>query len=126
MTAVAVPANIAVPATSYRTVLPAHLVQPRPTAQVYVRRRLLVAVVLAVTVVALWMGAGNVLANRGGAPASAASVRPATTYVVHAGDTLWSIAVAHHGSMSIDGYVDLLQQANGGTHLQIGQQLRLP
>ncbi|MEI8241373.1 MAG: LysM peptidoglycan-binding domain-containing protein [Actinomycetota bacterium] len=103
-----------------------HTVLPAPMAQVYVRRRLLVVVVLVVTLLALWVGAGNVLANRGGVPASAAAVRPASVYVVHAGDTLWSIASAHRGHWSIDGYVDLLQQANGGTHLQIGQQLSLP
>ena len=126
MTAIATAATARSASTTYRTVLPAHLAQPRPTAQVYVRRRLLVAVVLVVTLAAVWMGAGNVLANRGGAPASAASVRPATVYVVHSGDTLWSIAVAHHGDTSINTYVDLLERANGGTHLQIGQQLQLP
>jgi LysM repeat protein len=116
----------AISTSSYHTVLPDRLAQPQPTAQVYVRRRLLVAVVFAVTLVALWVGAGNVLANRGGAPASAASVRPATVYVVHAGDTLWSVAVAHHGTVSIDSYIDLLERSNGGTQLQIGQQLLLP
>jgi LysM repeat protein len=98
----------------------------RPSTQVYVRRRLLVAFVLVAIVVALGLGAGNVLANRGGAPASASTVRPATTYVVRSGDTLWSVAAAHHGSRSQLDYVDLLVRANGGTTLQIGQLLALP
>jgi len=122
LTAVSLPSN----SQRYTVVLPARLADPRPAAEVYVRRRLLVGLVLVAVVVAVWFGAGSVLANRGGVPASAAAVRPATTYVVQPGDTLWSIAAAHHGDAAQSSYVDLLVQRNGGTTVQIGQLLTLP
>ena len=77
-------------------------------------------------VIAVWFGAGSVLANRGGEPASAAAVRPAVTYVVQPGDTLWSIAESHHGELSLSAYVDLLVGRNGGATIQVGQALLLP
>jgi LysM repeat protein len=110
----------------YTVVLPGQVADPRPTTTVYVRRRLLVSLVLATILAIVWLSAGNVLANRGGAPASASAVRPATSYVVQPGDTLWSIAAAHHGDTSQTAYVDVLVQANGGAGLQIGQVITLP
>ena len=98
----------------------------RPTTQVFVRRRLLVSLVLIAVIVALWVGAGSVLANRGGAPASTSAVRPATTYLVQSGDTMWSIAARFHGQSSQVGYVDALVAVNGGAALQIGQLMTLP
>ncbi|MEQ1699969.1 MAG: LysM domain-containing protein [Ilumatobacteraceae bacterium] len=116
----------------YTVVVPARVARrqaaapARPSTQVYVRRRLLVSLVFVAVVVALVAGAGNVLANRGGAPASAAAVRPASTYVVQPGDTLWSIAEANHGSTSQSTYVDALVAVNGGATLQVGQVITLP
>jgi LysM repeat protein len=110
----------------YTVVLPSRLAEPRPAAQVYVRRRLLVGLVLVAVVLGVWFSAGSVLANRGGEPASAAAVRPATSYVVHPGDTLWSIAEQFHGSHDQAAYVDLLVRLNGGTVIQVGQALTLP
>lgn len=117
----------------YAVVVPSRLAAPRtaasrPTTQVYVRRRLLVVLVLVAVVAAVWMGAGDVVANRGGDPASASAVRPvaAQTYIVQPGDTMWSIARVHHGERSLSDYVDLLIEHNGGTLLQIGQQVVLP
>ena len=115
----------------YTVVLPVQLAEPRssvarPSTTVYVRRRLLVSLVLATIFAIVWLSAGSVLANRGGAPASASAVRPATTYVVQPGDTLWSIAAAHHGDSSQTAYVDVLVQVNGGAGLHIGQVLSLP
>ena len=110
----------------YTAVLPIRLAAPRPTTQIYVRRRLLVVLVLVAVVVALWAGAGTVLANRGGDPASTPTVSPAATYVVRAGDTLWSIAQQFHGHTSQAAYVDTLVAVNGGTSLQVGQQITLP
>lgn len=95
--------------------------------KVYVRRRVLVAAIALAIVLLVGLGAGNVVANRGTAPASGSSVRPAiATYVVHHGDTMWSIATARHGALSVSDYVDLLVQANGGAQLQVGQQITLP
>jgi LysM repeat protein len=100
--------------------------EARPSSQVFVRRRLMVSLVFVSVVVALWVGAGSVLANRGGAPASTSAVRPATSYVVQPGDTLWSIAERFHGASSQVGYVDALVGAIGDAALQVGQVIVLP
>lgn len=110
----------------YTAVLPARLAEPRPSTQVYLRRRLLVGAVLVAVLLAVWGGAGSVLANRGGAPASAAAARQAITYVVQPGDTLWSIASSHHGEVGMADYVDLLVQRNDGAVIQVGQVITLP
>ena len=103
------------------------------TTTIYVRRRLVVALVALAVVLAVMVGAGNVLANRGGAPASTSAVRPASavatlggTYVVQPGDTMWSITAAVHGGDVPVAYVDALVAANGGATLQVGQVISLP
>ena len=96
---------------------------------VYIRRRIAVASVLFSLVAALGLGAGNVLANRGGAPASTAAVRhevSAATYLVQPGDTMFSIAEMHRGDAELMAFVDALIARNGGTSLQIGQLVSLP
>lgn len=114
----------------YAVVVPGRLAQRRPvavpTTQVYIRRRLLATLVLATVLAVAWIGAGSVLASRSGDPASAAAARPATSYVVQPGDTLWSIAESHHGSRSQAEYVDVLVQLNHGATIQVGQVLSLP
>ena len=75
---------------------------------------------------ALGVGAGNVLANRGSAPASAPAVRQATTYLVQPGDTMYSIAEAHRNGGDLMDFVDDLIALNGGVTVQIGQQITLP
>jgi LysM repeat protein len=116
----------AAPRLAYTVVLPGQLAEPRPASVVYIRRRVLVSLVLVTILAMVWLGAGSVLANRGGEPASASAVRPVATYVVQPGDTLWSIAALHHGQASQTSYVDALVQANGGASLQIGQVISLP
>lgn len=114
-------------APSYEVVLPARLADPAPSSVVYIRRRLLAAVVSLAVVLGVWSGAGNVLANRGGDPASAAAARQAASYVVQPGDSLWSIAEAHHGAVALATYVDVLVARNGGSAtIQPGQLLTLP
>jgi LysM repeat protein len=120
-----------VAASGHRSGRPAGvMVRPvaaRPAPQIYIRRRVLAAVIALAIVLLVGLGAGTVVANRGAAPASGSSVRPAiATYVVHHGDTMWSIAASHHGQLSQSDYVDLLVQANGGASLQVGQQIVLP
>ena len=110
---------------------PARRVDNRPTTQVFLRRRLLVGVVFVVAFIALTIGAGSALANRGGAPASISAVRPATTYtattyIVQSGDTVWSIAERVRGAASQADYVDALVSAIGGASLQVGQVISLP
>ena len=93
----------------------------------YAGRRLAVLLILAAIVLVLFVGTGHVVANRGGAPASASAIRPATSvYVVQSGDTLWSIGERFHGHASLADYVDQLISVNGGTHIQPSQALMLP
>ncbi len=105
---------------------PARRVDNRPSTQVFLRRRVLVAVVFIAAFVTLTIGAGSVLANRGGAPASTSAVRPASTYVVQPGDTIWSIADQVRGGASQVDYVDALVRALGSASLQVGQVIPLP
>ena len=93
----------------------------------HARRRVGVVASLAALLVALAPGVGQVLANRGGDPASTPAVRPAgTDYIVRRGDTIWSIAADHRGPVTQDRYVERLVEDNGGTSLMPGQLLRLP
>ena len=111
-------------------VVPGRLAAPRPaeppTHPVYIRRRVVVAAVFLLVAVSAWFGAGKVLANRGGAPASTPTVRTGATYVAQPGDTMWSIAQPLHGGQSTSWYVDALVELNGGTSLQVGQVVQLP
>ncbi len=124
-------------------VIPGQFVNPRQfgefrsESRVYARRRLTVVLTLVATVLVLLVGTGHVVANRGGAPASASTIRPATAvapssaraanvYVVQAGDTLWSIGQRFHGHAALVDYVDALVSANGGTQLQVSQAITLP
>jgi LysM repeat protein len=118
-------------------VIPGQFGDTYSPTQIYARRRLMVMLSLAAIVLVLFFGAGNVVANRGGAPASASMIRPATpavaarsvaadVYIVKAGDTLWSIGERFHGNTSLADYVDSLVSANGGTELQVSQALTLP
>jgi hypothetical protein len=122
-------------------VLPNRFAARSSLESTYVRRRRLVGLVVAAIVLVLLLGAGRVVANRGGAPASASTVRSAApqaapappgaaqlanVYVVRPGDTLWSIGERFHGRTPLAEYVDLLVERNGGTHLDIAQPLALP
>jgi len=111
--------------------------ESRSASQIYARRRLMVFLVLTAIVLVLLVGTGRVVANRGGAPASASMIRPANApavatsaatniYVVQAGDTMWSIGQRFHGHRSLANYVDELIADNGGTEIQVSQPLTLP
>ena len=123
-------------------VIPGQFSEAYSASQIYARRRLMVVLTLAAIVLVLLFGTGHVVANRGGAPASASMIRPATApaldagaaavqlpanmYIVQPGDTLWSIGERFHGHTSLVDYVDSLVEANGGTELQVSQALSLP
>jgi len=123
-------------------VIPGQFSESYSASQIYARRRLMVVLTLAAIVLVLLFGTGHVVANRGGAPASASMIRPATSpalvagaaavqlpanlYIVQPGDTLWSIGERFHGHTSLVDYVDSLVEANGGTELQVSQALSLP
>ena len=89
------------------------------------------AVATAVTI-ALILVLG-LLAAPGGDPASASGGVPAnnavdvpSTHVAEPGDSLWSIAVEHHGAADLDRYLDAVIRLNGGTAIQVGQAVLLP
>ncbi|MEO8265137.1 MAG: LysM domain-containing protein [Ilumatobacteraceae bacterium] len=119
-------------------VIPGQFGDSSPTGQLYARRRLMVGLCLTAIVLVLFLSTGHVVANRGGAPASASMIRPASAaapvvvpaaanvYIVQPGDTLWSIGERFHGHAVLVDYVDSLVAANGGTELQVSQALTLP
>ena len=123
-------------------VIPGQFGESSSASQVYARRRLIAGLFLTAIVLVLFLGAGHVVANRGGAPASASMIRPASAevtgapsavaplaanvYIVQPGDTLWSIGERFHGHAALVDYVDSLVAANGGTELQVSQALTLP
>jgi LysM repeat protein len=104
------------------------VVVPRAHAvtDVYRRRRLVIVGAVVFALALLLLGAGQVLANRGGDPASTPAVRPATAYIVAPGDTMWSLAARFHGSSPRSAYLDRLLADNGGSRLAVGQLVRLP
>jgi hypothetical protein len=113
-------------------VIPGQFSETFSASQIYARRRLMAVFTLVAIVLVLLVGAGHVVANRGGAPASASTIRPATApvvtpmYVAQAGDTMWSIGERFHGNTSLQDYVDALIDLNGGTQIQISQAVTLP
>ena len=118
-------------------VIPGQFGESYSSSQIYARRRLMALLCLAAIVLVLLVGAGHVVANRGGAPASASMIRPATPaaalppaaadlYVAQPGDTLWSIGQRFHGRTALADYVDALIEANGGTKIQVSQAIALP
>ena len=119
-------------------VIPGQFGEYRTASQIYARRRMMVLLTMATIVLVLFVSAGHVVANRGGAPASDSMIRPANpavvigapaadnVYVVQPGDTLWSIGQRFHGNTVLADYVDALVATNGGTVLQVSQALTLP
>jgi LysM repeat protein len=114
---------------TYRSTPSRPLPPARPSAATYRRRRVVVGTTLAVLVAVGAVTTHDVLAGSGGVPASAAVSLPAQArarVVAQPGDTLWSIASAHHGPISITRYVDALVDLNGGPTIQAGQEVLLP
>lgn len=101
---------------------------------VYLRRRVVVGLVVLVLAVAACLGIRS-LATRGdgAAPVSAATPLSSTgafivndgVYVVQSGDTLWSIASSLTDG-NIRDYVADLISLNGGASIDVGQRLVLP
>ncbi|MFK8026025.1 MAG: LysM peptidoglycan-binding domain-containing protein [Ilumatobacter sp.] len=110
---------------------------PQRPAPNFVARRL---AALGVLIVALFVAAQVLVAGMSFFDASTAFAAGETqavaevatptnagpTHVAVAGDTLWSIAEAHRGTMSRDAYIDALVSLNGGTAIAVGQAVRLP
>ena len=113
-------------AQSLRRALP-----DRPTR---IRRRRLVALLIAVALVGALATAGRALLGAAATiePSSPqpvdAPARPPTvgqTYVVKPGDTLWSIAAAIAPDSDPRPVVDALREQNGGPDLQAGERLTI-
>lgn len=109
------------------TSMPVAAPRRRVDEATYRRRRAVVGTALAVFVAVGAVTAHDVLAGSGSVPASAAVSQPArSTIIAQPGDTLWSIAEAHRGGVSLTRYVDKLVALNGGPSLHIGQTVVLP
>lgn len=107
---------------------PAQTTMPTDQAT-FRRRRAVVGTILAVVVACGVVLTHDVLAGSGGGPASAAASQPAHVrgaVTALPGDTLWSLARAHHGEVPIARYVDKLVDLNGGASIQAGQSVVLP
>ncbi|MEO1055603.1 MAG: LysM domain-containing protein [Actinomycetota bacterium] len=92
---------------------------------------LAIAVLLAIGSVAMsltGLGSQPAVASETGSAASASdgATYVAPVHVVAAGDTLWSIAEQHRGSIGMVEYVDRLIDLNGGTTVHVGQFVTLP
>jgi LysM repeat protein len=99
----------------------------RPTR---IRRRRLVALLMAVGLFAAAATAGRALLGAATSversspqPVDAPASSPGQTYVVRPGDTLWSIAAAIAPDSDPRPVVDALRDANGGPELQVGEHL---
>jgi len=60
------------------------------------------------------------------APTPAGATAPSSSYVAAAGDTMWSIAVAHAPAGEAATYVEALVAANGSAQVAPGQAVTLP
>jgi len=94
----------------------------------------LVALLVAVVLSGVVITAGRALLGAAGSvepsspqPVEAPAQSPAVgeTYVVQAGDTLWSIAAAVAPDSDPRQVVDALRATNGGSDLQVGQRLTI-
>ena len=100
----------------------------RPVSEAtYRRRRAVVGTALAAFVAVGAVTTYDVLAGSGGVPASAAVSQPArSTVIAQPGDSLWTIAQANRGQISLVRYVDKLVALNGGPTVVVGQAVVLP
>lgn len=85
--------------------------------------------IIGAAVVVVTLGAHAILSGPGGGPASAAGAGATPvvrTVRAQPGDSLWSIAQDHRGTVNIDRYIDALVDLNGGTGIEVGQRVILP
>src|SRR5256885_16839698 len=115
------------PKRRHLTVVPAPArIRSRRRSAVYWRRRVLVLVAAVLLVVA----ARAALGALGGGPLAAPETPAgqggaAAVYVVHSGDTYWSIARHLQPSGDVRALVDKLSSEHGGAPPQPGEQLAL-
>lgn len=100
-------------------------------SMVFMRRRLVAALVAVVAIAGLWTMASLVVdsfSNGATADLTPAGVAALTeTYVVQPGDTFWSIAERRSANGDLRQTVDSLIEANGGSSvLNAGDRLEVP
>jgi len=96
---------------------------------VYRRRRLVVGTIAAVLIVVGGLAVNEfVVGDSDGTASDAVAGPPAQRVTVTAqpGDTLWSIAQTHRGSVDVYDYIDRLVRLNDGPAIQAGQAIALP
>lgn len=106
-----------------------HGTTPRHPEAVYRRRRLVVGTIAAVLVVAGGLAVNEFVVGDSDGTASAAVAGPPAqrvTVTAQPGDTLWSIAQTHRGSVDVYDYIDRLVRLNDGPAIQAGQSITLP
>jgi len=106
-----------------------HGITRRHPEAVYRRRRLVVGTIAAVLVVAGGLAVNEFVVGDSDGTASAAVAGPPAqrvTVTAQPGDTLWSIAQSHRGSVDVYDYIDRLVRLNDGPAIQAGQAITLP
>jgi hypothetical protein len=114
------------PPRHLRLVPPPQPVRRRSQVSIYWRRRVLVLVAAVLVVLAGRAALGAL----GGGPLAAPETPAgrggaAAVYVVHPGDTYWSIARSLQPTGDVRALVDKLSSEHGGAPLQPGEQLAL-
>jgi len=82
-------------------------------------------VIQAFTVAGSFFGASPVLAG-GAVDAPGLAIGSTGTHVARSGESLWTIAEQHRGSIDRSAYLDSLIELNGGTAIVAGQAVLLP
>ena len=102
----------------------------RPHVPNYAVRRLVVGFSALTMMLLVAVASVGLMAGLGGSSAvasdAATSAGAPVAMVAEAGDTLWSIAAEHRGTVGHDRYLDTLIRKNGGTDIQVGQIVWLP
>jgi len=101
----------------------------RARRAVFLRRRLVAALLVVALAATVHLLAGAALAGIAGGgtnPSAAAGATSPATHVVQPGDTLWSIAAAAAPGTDVRVMVDRIAELNGRGPLVVGQRLTLP
>ena len=102
----------------------------RPHVPNYAVRRLMVGLSALVMIFLVAMASVGVLAGLGSSSAVASdadtSAGAPAAMVAEIGDTLWSIAAEHRGTVGHDRYLEILIRQNGDTDIRVGQVVWLP
>lgn len=96
----------------------------RRQRKVFLRRRILVAVMLLALVWAAATQIGGILG--GGEASTGTPAAAASRYVVAPGDTLWEVATGLHVGGDVRDVVDRLAEFNGTDQLVPGQVIEIP